>query len=206
MDKYQLFYKKYKDIIIPFVFLIAAVFIILQITMPNMYAIMQLHADTADEQKKLNTYKNSYGVIDAVNEDILNDQVTLASKALPVSKSPGDIYLAVVSAATDANVSLKGFSVNVGSIVQPGVLPSTLMEISVTASLSDVDVSSFEVFMNSLMRELPLSKIKQASVSGGAGSIVMDFYYKGYDLGFINSENIVPLTSQELNILEQVTF
>lgn len=206
MNKYTLFYKKYKAIIFPIVFLITAVFIVLQITMPNAYAIMQLQSDTAEEQKKLNTFKNSYGVIDAINEGTLDDQVTLATKALPVSKNPGDIYLAVVSAATDANVSLKGFTVNIGSIVQPGAQTSGIMQIEVAASLSGVDVASFEAFSESLMKEVPLSKIRKAAISNEEGSITIDFYYKGYDLSFINSESIVPLTSQDLNILRQITF
>lgn len=208
MDKYRIFYQKYKGILIPIVFLLASLFIALQIAYPNIETISQLHTQISDEEKKLQVIKNSYGVVNSVDENTLNDQVSIATKALPNSKSPSDIYLAVVSAATNANASLKSFSVNVGSLLSPkeGAEVNTPTNVSVKASFTGMNVNSFQVFMESLMKEAPISVIRNAEISKESGEISVDFFYKGYDLTYINSENIGNLTPAEKNTLKAITF
>lgn len=207
MEKFIVFYKKYKEIIIPGVFLIGAIFIVFQITMPNFYSINELNQEIAVEQKKLNTFQNSYGVITALDENILNEKAKAAIQALPATKDPGNIYLAVVSAASEADVQLKNFSVNVGSILTNGeAVENTPIPVTVTANFSGMDVASFQSLIAALMKETPISNIKQASITNNDGSIVFDFYFKSYDLSKINSESISNLSADDEQTLKAITF
>lgn len=199
------FYKKYSEIILPIVFVIAAGVIFFQVSYPNVYTIISLQQEVSAEQAKLDTYKSSYSVLNNLNEQRLDRDVLLATDALPSVKDPGSIYLAVVAATTDAGGSLNGFSVQVGDILGKEIVTSGVpQKILVNVTVSDMDQDGFKIFTNALIGELPISTISEAKISNGEGDIDLNFYYMPYNLEFINTEIIKPLTQSEQKILSEI--
>ena len=143
-----------------------------------------------------------------IDDTDLNTAVTTATSTLPAVKDPGNIYLAVISAATNAGVQLKSFSVNVGNILktEDPAVDNVPLQVSVTANFSGIDVPSFEKLLDSLMKEAPISLITRAGITLDDGMVTIDFYFKEYDLAAINSENITNLTPADTKILEEITF
>lgn len=196
------FYKKYSEIILPVVLLLSAVLIFFQVTLPNFQTIQSTHEEVSTQQQKLDSYKSSYSVLNNLNEQKINEDVVLATQALPSEKDPGSIYLAVVAAATHADAVLKGFSIQVGDILGKEALsPGVPQRILVNVRMSGMDQVSFKTFANRLLTELPISTISEVRISDGEADIDLNFYYMPYNLALINAEIITSLNAAEQKTL-----
>lgn len=199
------FYKKYSEIILSVAFVLSALLIFMQVTYPNVMTILATHEEINQEQSKLATYESSYRVLNNLNEQQIDNDVALATEALPSVKDPGSIYLAVVAATTNAGASLKGFTIQVGDILgkEPpvGNFPQKIL---VETKISGMDQEGFKAFVNSLLTELPVSTISQAKINEGDASITLNFYYMPYDLNIINAEVISPLSAPEQKTLNDI--
>lgn len=196
------FYKKYSEIILPVVLLLSALLIFFQVTLPNFQTIQSTHEEVSTQQQKLDSYKSSYSVLNNLNEQKINEDVVLATQALPSEKDPGSIYLAVVAAATHADAILKGFSIQVGDILGKEALsPGVPQRILVNVRMSGMDQVSFKTFANRLLTELPISTISEVRISDGEADIDLNFYYMPYNLALINAEIITSLNAAEQKTL-----
>ncbi|MBP7832497.1 MAG: hypothetical protein KA035_01875 [Candidatus Levybacteria bacterium] len=196
------FYKKYSEIILPVVLLLSAVLIFFQVTLPNFLSIQSTHEEVNSEQQKLDSYKSSYSVLNNLNEQKINEDVVLATQALPSEKDPGSIYLAVVEAATDAGAELKAFSIQVGDILGKETLaPGVPQRILVNVKLSGMDQVAFKSFANRLLTELPISTMSEVRISEDDADIDLNFYYMPYNLALINAEIITSLNAAEQKTL-----
>ncbi len=196
------FYKKYSEIILPVVLLLSAVLIFFQVTLPNFLSIQSTHEEVNSEQQKLDSYKSSYSVLNNLNEQKINEDVVLATQALPSEKDPGSIYLAVVAAATDAGAELKAFSIQVGDILGKETLaPGVPQRILVNVKLSGMDQVAFKSFANRLLTELPISTMSEVRISEDDADIDLNFYYMPYNLALINAEIITSLNAAEQKTL-----
>jgi len=201
-NKFKQFYKKYSEIILPVVLLLSALLILVQVSYPNFLTIQSLHEEVSAEQLKLESYKSSYTVLNNLNEGKINEDVSLATQALPSEKDPGSIYLAVIAAATSADAELNSFSVQVGDILGKEALnPGVPQRILVNVKLSGMDQVSFKTFANRLLTELPVSTISEVRISETEADIDLNFYYMPYNLAVINAEVISPLNAQEQKTL-----
>ncbi len=195
------FYRKYSEIILPVVLALSAVLIFFQVSYPNLITIFSLHEEISAEQETLDTYESSYNLLANLNEQKLNNEVSLATEALPSGKDPGSIYLAIVAAATGANATMKGFSIQVGDILGKEETDGKPQVILVNAKLSGMSQDSFQTFTNTLLTELPISTISEARISEGEANIDLNFYYMPYNLSLINNEVITPLELSQQKIL-----
>ncbi len=199
------FYRKYNDIILSVIFLLSALLILFQVAYPNILNIMSTHEEIKKEEGKLSTYESSYRVLNNLNEQEIDNDVSLATEALPSVKDPGSIYLAIVAATTKSGASLKGFNIKVGDILgkEPPV-GSFPQKILVETQISDMDQEGFKAFVNALLTELPVSTISQATINQGDARVTLNFYYMPYDLKVINAEVITPLSAPEKKTLTDI--
>lgn len=208
MDPILKFYKKHDQILLPILFLLGAILIVFEVTMPSFSELTTLRADMQSREQKLKTYKNSYELLNSLNEATLNEEVTKARQALPPDKDPGAIYLAIVASATKAQSQLKALSLRLGDIYKKGdqggeKLPQVVLT---GIKLEGMNAQQFEVFVASLTKEFPLSTIASANINNEQGDIDLWFYYLPYNLSFINTENITPLTAEEQATLRSIQF
>lgn len=200
MEKVQLFYKKNTQTVYSALFLIGAVFIFFQIILPNLLAAGDLRGQIDTEQKKINDYKNSETVLGKLDKIVLARQADLVTRALPSSKDIQAIYLSLTQSAASANISVRGFSVKVGDIFQKKSLEKNsaigVPFVVVNLLISAADPASLYAFSQALVKHLPLNTIVRASVTSGEGDMDIVFYYKPFDLSYMN-RNVVKMPSAQ---------
>lgn len=208
MEKVQSFYKKHTQAVYSALFLIGAVFIFFQIILSNLTAAGDLRGQIDAEQKKINDYKNSETVLGKLDKTVLAHQADLATRALPSSKDIQAIYLSLTQSAASANISVRGFSVKVGDIFQKRSLEKNSATgvpfVVVNLLVSAADPASLYAFSQALVKHLPLSTIVRASVTSGEGDMDIAFYYKPFDLSYMNRNVVSSLSAEDENVLSSL--
>lgn len=211
MENVSLFglFRKYKDILLPIVFLLASVFIFLQIALPNITTITSLREEVAVQQEKLNEFQNSYDTLTSLDETKLDQNITTATQALPATKNIDKIYLAITASAADSGVEVSGYSVQVGDVYQKGANRTggaTPQTVTVSVSVANVDAVTLEAFTKALLTQFPMSRISRVGVVSTEGDINIGFYFIPYNLALINTEIITPLSPAETQTLSAISF
>lgn len=208
MEELTLFYRKHSTIILPVVFLVGALFILLQVILPALAMVGTTREELSAQEKKLADYNTSIEVLRQTDAGKLASDVKIATTALPTSKDVQSLYLALTRGAANANVALTGFSVTIGDVYGGTVLKPevgvTIPSVTVRAQLAGVNLDSLLEFSNALLAISPLSQITKAAISGGNGTVDILFYYKPYDLNKINKDVVNPLTPSQKKILENL--
>lgn len=199
--------QKYKGVIIPFVFLIATIFIVFQVILPSVESSGNLNRELSAEGKKLSEYKNSITVLSSLNDKELNKNFDIVTSALPATKDLQGMFLALNNAAGESNAILSGFSVQAGEVFEKNAKESTSSNpaVSMSVELSGIDENNLLDFMGKLSSNFPLSKITLIDLINGQAEIDIDFYYKPYDLNRINSNVVLPLTPKEEKLLNELS-
>lgn len=208
MDQLIKFYKQHDQILLPLVFLLSALFIIIQFIMPNFSELTVLREDMLAREQKLNVYQNSYELLNGLNEESLNTDVTQARQALPPDKDPAAIYLAVITSVTKAESQLKTFSMRLGEVYKKGYKGGEKQPLNVITGIKvdQMDAEQLNVFVETLSKEFPLSQVTKVTVANSSADIELWFYYLPYNLTQINTENITPLNTQQQNTLRSIIF
>ncbi len=208
MDNFSTFYKKHTTAIISLVCILGMFFIIFQVTIPGLFYIGQLNQQVGQEKEKLDSYKKSLSILSSLSDTTLSSQVEKVTQALPPSKDLSAIYLALTTSASKVNVGLKGFTVSVGGVYDKNAkkeaATSLSPSVSVKVQLSNADIRGLTAFSKELLGVFPLSKINSATSSEGGASVDISFFYRPYDLDFINKDTVTTLTSSEEKILQSL--
>jgi hypothetical protein len=107
MDRFNLFYRKYKSFLLPGGITIASVLIIVLGIIPLWKHAVLIYEDmqaTAEQVKKL---EKKISVLNGLDEAELERQFTLATSALPVEKSPPTVITTVLNLANETGVTLE---------------------------------------------------------------------------------------------------
>lgn len=209
MKKDLKFYlQKYRYVAVPALFVTAGIFIIFLLIIPSFSTIGTLSQKVSAEEKKLTDYKESAAVLGKLDASQLTEQEALAVKALPASKDIQAIYLALTSSAANANIFIRGFSVKVGDIFQKTKDKKSSVNgvpfITVTVQVSRADAQRLYAFSSALSKQLPLNNRVRANLSAGEGDMDIAFYYKPYDLDFLNGNIVKPLSKEEAAVLQNL--
>ncbi len=208
MDSPSTFYKKHSSVILSVTCILGMFFIIFQVTIPGLFYIGQLNQQVSIEKEKLDSYKKSLAVLSSLSETTLSSQVEKVTQALPPSKDLSAIYLALTTSAAHANVGLKGFTVSVGGVFEKNAKKETPTSLSpfvaVRVQLSSADINGLTAFSRELLGVFPLSKINNAIGSEGGANVGINFFYRPYDLTFINKDTVTSLTPSEERILQNL--
>lgn len=206
MEKIQLFYKKNTLTVYATLFLIGAVFIFFQIVLPVFSSVRDLRDQVSSQQKKIDDYKKSEAVLKKLDVTTLSHQKDISTRALPASKDIQAIYLALTQSASNSNVSVRGFTVQIGDIFKKGrqekISTTGVPFVVVSLLVSQADPASLYVFSQKLSKQSPLSAIVKANVNSTEGEIDIAFYYKPFDLSLINRNVIIPLSAEDQNVLK----
>lgn len=202
------FFQKYKDILIPLILIVCAVFIIFQAVMPSLGSITELNRELRSEEKKLIDYKNSENVLASLNEQELLSRFETATSALPNTKDIQAIFLALNSAASESDLVLSGFSVQAGEVFEKNAKNKNIQgtpAVTVSIELSGVNENSILLFIKNLGGNFPLSKVTKMDLVNGAAELDIEFFYKPYDLNRINANVVLPLTEDEKKTLDNLS-
>ena len=209
MEELRSLYNKYKSILYPVLFVVGGIVIIFQVILPTLTSIGDLRAQVSSQEQLLSDYQGSMSVLKNITLEDFTPKVDTTVAALPSSKDLQAFYLAITKSSTASNVSLNGFSARLGDVFQKnGQKQQAVLGIPfvvVSVKLSGVDVESMSLFLKDLTRELPLSQVVRLSFAQGTADADIQFFYKPFDLSYLNKIVVAPLSSQDQKILNQLS-
>jgi hypothetical protein len=145
--------------------------------------------------------------MNSLDRNMVNNQLTTASMALPPEKDFGAMLDSLSSAAVSSGVSLNDFSFQVGSVASSSGLFSDVrykdlasIKISLVAQGS---INNMKRFITSLENSMPLSEVVTIDGSGQTASLTIEFYQKTFPNIVLNDDKPLAPLSAEKNILLQ---
>lgn len=204
------YYSKYKQYILPLILFCVSFFIIFKVFLPELSSISEEKRVIEAKKMEIETLQKTYETLSGQDDTEIDDDLKIATSALPASKDPSAIFQAMVSAAAKSNVELKQFSFKVGSIYgkQAQSFSSDKTGIpflTVLIRISSTDAQNFIRFASEIQKSVPIAEVKNINMQGSSGTLEVNFYYKPYDLTVLTKQNkIIPLTPAEEKILEQL--
>lgn len=208
MEDFTLFYNRHKSLVLASLFLLGSFFILLQVTIPQIGAVIEAQSVLQAEQDKLLSYKTSVATIGQIPESQVENDFVTTTNALPSTKSVQSMYLALTASASNAQVSINGFTVKVGGVFKKGVPESVAATgvpyVTVNLSLAGLDRNGVQAFAKELLNEAPLSKIVKIRMNQGLADVDVVFYYKPFDLNLLQSDIVVPFTASESKLIQEL--
>src|SRR3989344_8554393 len=206
----QLLYLKYKKSLLPLIFISLSFFMLFRIVLPQISSISESNQAISDKTLEVATLEKSLSTIETQNVTTINDNFELTNRALPTSKDVAIIFTALASAASDAQVDLKEFSIKVGGVFgKTGGTSSTsnfgTPKVDVETRISSIDGENTYQFVKKVQEKLPLSEIKNIDSTGALATVVLSFFYKPADLTLLlKQDNVKELTKSDVALLEQL--
>jgi hypothetical protein len=208
MEDFIFFYNRHRSLVLAALFLLGSLFILLQVTIPQIGAVIEAQSTLRVEQEKLASYKTSVATVGQVSESQVESDFMTTTNALPSTKSVQNMYLALTASASNAQVSINGFTVKVGGVFKKGaaeeVSAAGVPFVTVNLSLAGLDRNGVQAFAKELLDETPLSKIVKIRMNQGLADVDVIFYYKPYDLNMLQSDVVVPFTAAEDKLIQEL--
>lgn len=209
--KYKEYLEKYKSQAIFLCVIIAAIFTVLWVIIPQFQSISGVRQDIADVQKKLTNTQKSVQTLSGQNREAIDSNFKLVTTALPPGKDVTNIYTALVGTASKTGVIFEGFTVQLGDVyskkkTSPIISTSTgSPTINVSAKFGNVTQKTFSSFARALAVAFPLSEITKILIVDGSGEVQINFFYKPYNLAVIGKTDVVTaINAQEQALLTKL--
>jgi hypothetical protein len=210
MDKkIRSFFVKYKKLIVPLALDLASVFIVFGVIFPQISTISNQNSEIEKQNEVLINLRNSLNTINSQDVTVLDENFSIATRALPVSKDVALIFSSLTDASSGTNNILGDFSLTVGGVygraaqLIEGV--TSVPSVGVTANVSGSSARNLALILEYLLRHIPLTEVKQARISQDAADLQVNYFYKPVDVSRITkSDKVTPLSQADQNTIEQM--
>lgn len=204
--------KKYKQDVMPATLLVAAVFLVWIIILPQFNDVMSLRDDIETQIETNEGLRDSQIVLNSLDESQLNEDYELVLKALPTSKSIGSIYESLSTTALESNVTIGSLNLQVGSVYNQeqedlsrqrtvGGVPFLNLVVRVNAN-SATDTTHFAEL---LFETIPLVEIEEISATDSEGRYDVDFFYKPINTSLFQAQTVIqPLSPAMQELLSTI--
>ncbi len=155
------------------------------------------------ETAKLNKIKESEKVLSAINEDLIDSQLKISSKALPPNKAFEEVLNSISTAATLSNTQIENyqFQEDEDVLADADKFPLLTFEVDVIGG-----VGQAIEFINQLHKTYPISEVTNIISTGGVSTITVLFYYKPFPS--ISSEDrgqIRNMSAKEKSTIDEIS-
>lgn len=184
----RLLYYRYKDTPYYAVFVISVVilvFLILlfQLVIPQVESWFSIRNEIIATRERIAIINQNVNFMNNMDKSQMENQVKIATNALPFEKDFGGILYALTDASTLAGVSLEDYSFQVGNIAsisgQPSKQTKDLSSVKITVSLSG-NVNGISAFLNEIYKKIPLSEVISVEGDSFSTTITLQFYQKQF--------------------------
>lgn len=161
-------------------------------------------------RQRIAVLQQNINFINTLNKNTLNQQLQVATGALPSEKDFGTILDAISYASVNSGVSLSDYSFQVGNIASSSgqvnvVGYNGLSSIQVTIVVNG-GIDQIKHFIQSLENTLPLSEVTMIDGSGGNISLTIQFYQKPFPASNFSTETpLTPLSAGEVSLLQTLS-
>lgn len=202
-DELRMQFYDQKDYLIPF-FAIAMSFLLFFIfIMPQLLSFPSRKTEVDAENVKLDQIKDAEKVLSTANDSLIDTQLEVVSRTLPVTKSFEEILNGIIAAANLSNTQLVSYQYEDQNsvIAEPGKYSSIDFEVSISG-----DVNQTIQFINQLYKTYPISDVIEINSVSGASTLFIKFYYKTIAPSGQEGEVLVrSMSDAEKKVLADIT-
>lgn len=183
-----LYYRKYKSFIIPIAISLFTLLIFIQVFLNQLFSILDTRQKIETEKSALAELQTTLNFINSADDSVLENDLSVVNKSLPDAKDILSIYLGLMSASAKANITIDSFSFKIGNLYDKNTKAkstSGVPELSASIKSSSANPENLARFPDALYKSLPLSDVKQMSLSKNTSLYDLVFYYKPYDLNIL---------------------
>lgn len=206
----KIVYSRNKEYVPPIGMVLLSLLLFVLLILPQVADISQLQNNEGEMKKKIAGLQTKYNFLKNYDDSNLDNQVKIASNALPRQKDYSGIVSAISKSAGNSGISLDDFSFTVGDLTtEPTVSSPPSIQVSFTIKGS---IDSTKKFLQSLSKQLPLSEVTSLQISNGVTSLSTIFYYKPFpslQVSGLEDSPLSPLTQEQsllLNNLSRLSF
>lgn len=148
--------------------------------------------------------------INNLDKNTLNQQLQVATQALPPEKDFGAILDAISHAAASSGVSLSNYTFQIGNIASSSAQISTaspngLSPVPVTMTVSGSS-DQIRKFIQSAQSSFPLAEVTMINGSNDNISITILFYQKPFPASNFSAETqLTPVSAKDVSLLQKLT-
>lgn len=208
----SLYYRKYKQFLLPTIISFLAFFIVVRIALPQFSNINATNESISAQKKEVAKLKQALFTLNEYNSTQVDTNLSTASLALPISKNIVAIFSSLSNVSVRTNATIKSFSLKVGDLYTkksntPQIntqvqSPFLVVTVSVTAPTS----ADLVKFSEEIQKSLPLAEVKKVEVNNSEGNYEINFFYKPTNLSAVSlNHNVTPLTPKEKELLDKLS-
>lgn len=208
MEDTKGFYKKNKNGIIIFTLIISALFVFFQVVKPEIDKIQENMQKVEDTEKKVETLKQTIGVLSSINNDDLDSYYKLTTTSLPQVKDILLVFNEMQAAAQRNSVEIGSLTINLGDIYskqkkQDKLADGSLGSPSINFTINvDGDVARIRAFSQDLYKSIPVVEITEVGVRNNSGELEAKFFYNPLSNTSVDSDTPAQnFTTAELNLI-----
>lgn len=208
----KLLYFRYKDspyyaaLVVSVVFVISLI-LFFQLVIPQIETWFSIRDEILATRARTDVINQNINFMSNTDKDEMDQQVKIATGALPFEKDFGGILHAITDASTKSGVSLDDYFFQVGNIAsvsgQQSSLLKDLSSVKVTVSVRG-NVESISTFLSEINKKNPLSEVISIDGDSFITTIVLQFYQKQFPkIVFEDDKPLSPLATKERELLEE---
>lgn len=208
----RLLYLRYKDSSYYTIFLISLVLLVcfilfFQLALPQLQNWFSIRNEVIATRDRIAVINQNMNFINGLDKTVLDEQVTIATSALPFEKDFGGILNALTDASVKAGVSLDDYSFQLGNIAsvsaQKGKKVNTFSSVQVTVAIGG-DISNVSTFLKEVNTKLPLSEVTSVNGDSSTTTVKLQFYQKSFPkIVFTDDKPLEPLSAEQEDQLSE---
>lgn len=200
----RLLYYQYKEYLVFIGIIVASFLLILFFVIPQVQEFFSIRAEEERYKEKNEVLKNNIILINNLNDSTLDVQFQTATLAISTQKDYVGVMNSLSVGAEKSAVTLGDFTLEIGDLSTGSAKitqsPTLTIDISVNGN-----VNSIHAFMKALSDQLPLVKITTLQINGDSAILHMEFPYKPYSAGTIDTtRRLTPFSTQEQELLNKI--
>lgn len=196
-------YRQYKNYFLPIGIIIISLIVFFIILIPQVQGVFSAKEEERQEMQKLESLRQSYSNLSAMNEATLDQNINALERALPSAKDFAGIINSISSNAAKAGVSVGNFEFSVGDLskAEEGVAFPTIL---ITLNVAGSPKATVE-FIKNLYESVPIAEITSMKLSGESTNLKAQFYYKtSSPISLQNKTEIKQFSKSENALLSKV--
>lgn len=211
MEELDRIYRKRKRQILPLIFGFASIFVLFRVVIPQWSDISDVKSLLTTKSNIVEAKGQSVITLNSLSQEVVDENYTIATTALPIQKDVVLIYTELTSAAEKVDVKLGGFSIKVGGIYAADTKKPVADTSRVVNGIPFLNIlinvtgpnPNLRKFAEELYKSIPLVDIKSIDISRTDARLDVNFYYKPIVLKPDNADTsaVKTLTAAELSQL-----
>lgn len=169
---------KHKDYLLPIIAIIAAIFLLLTFIVPKALSFTSRISEVSAENEKLQKIKDTQRILESVDEGLIEEQLVIATKALPSGKAFEDVLSGITTAAALSGSQIDGYifqDQGISGQQNTGQFPSLNFEVTIVGGMDQASD-----FVTQLYKTFPLSNVSAIVNSQTTTRISILYYYNAF--------------------------